>query len=143
MSNPIPLTAPAPAIETLSEEVCWAHLAAASIGRIAVMSGDGIDIFPVNFLARGRTVYFRSAPGNKMMDVTREPRIAFEADELEGTHRWSVVVRGSAARMSTEEEIFASGVLELQTLSPTEKWNFVAITATSITGRRFSLSGTH
>ena len=51
-----------------------------------------------------------------------------------------MVVKGSAVRLGSDEEIEASGVLSLHSLVPTEKWNYVRITASSITGRQFTSS---
>lgn len=126
-----------PMVEELAEHVCWELLGDASLGRLALCTDDGVDIFPVNFLVKDRVVFFRSAPGSKLIDLTAHPAVAFQ---VEGTHRrarWSVVVKGRAERMALDSEIEASGVLGLHTLSPTEKWNYVRILPGAVTGRRF------
>jgi nitroimidazol reductase NimA-like FMN-containing flavoprotein (pyridoxamine 5'-phosphate oxidase superfamily) len=125
-------------IENLSEDESWRLLAGENVGRLAVRDGDGIDIFPINFLVKERTVYFRSAPGSKLMELTRHPLVAFEADGAAASAPWSVVVKGEAVRLGSDEEILSSGVKELHSASPTDKWNYVRITPNSITGRRFS-----
>ncbi len=120
----------------LSDEECWALLARTKIGRLAVVVDDGVDIFPVNYLARGGAIYFRSAPGSKLMDVTTNPAVAFEIDGKRLGRHWSVVVRGAANRLDRDDEIEASGVLNLQTQTPAVKDNYVRITPVSVTGRR-------
>lgn len=124
-------------ITILSEDESWAALASASIGRLAVRAGDGVDIFPVNFAISEHLIYLRSAPGSKLMDIVQSPRVAFEADGSGRHTRWSVVVKGEAERMSSDDEIETSGVLDLATMTSAAKWNYVRIAASSITGRRF------
>lgn len=122
--------------ETLSTEKCWRLLSRAHIGRVAVHLDGEIDIFPINFVVTRGEIFFRSAPGSKLMDIASNPVVAFEADGRRPGHRWSVVVRGTAHRLDRDDEIEASGVLNLDTETSTEKWNYVRIRPTSVTGRR-------
>lgn len=124
-------------IEILDPEECWRLLSSASLGRMAVVAEDGIDIYPMNYTVHDGAVYIRSAPGHKMIELTKRPTVAFEADGVAGRLRWSVVVHGAAHRLALDSEIEESGVLALRTQSPREKWNYVRIDPTAITGRRF------
>ena len=124
-------------ISILTEDESWAALASATVGRLAVRAGDDVDIFPVNFAISERIIYLRSAPGSKLVDIVQSPRVAFEADGSGRHTRWSVVVKGEAERMSSAEDIQTSGVLKLATMTSSGKWNYVRITPSSITGRRF------
>jgi uncharacterized protein len=113
------------------------------LGRLATAAVDAttgevsIDVFPVNFLVHDRAVYFRSGPGSKLVDLTANHTVAFEADGQDGPAVWSVVVHGRAHRLMMDREIEESGVLELEAVHPTDKWNYVRIDADSITGIRF------
>jgi hypothetical protein len=127
-------------IESLDEEESWHLLASADLGRLAVSIKGGVDIFPINYVVSDRVIYFRSAPGSKLMDLTSFPVVALEADGTLHRHRWSVVAKGVAKRLDSDEEIETSGVRELHTLAPTDKWNYVRITVSSITGRQFTSS---
>jgi len=124
-------------IEQLSGADAWLLLATTSIGRLALCTDDGPDIFPVNFLASNGVIYFRSAPGSKLMELTAQNAVAFQADGKRRFKNWSVVVHGQAQRMDIDAEIEASGVRELETATPTEKWNYVRIIPAAVTGRRF------
>ena len=126
-------------IEVLDEGACWTALSTADIGRLALLNNGDIDLFPVNFTVRDRTIYFRSTSGTKMVELTENPRVTFEADgvDTDGAH-WSVVVKGSAARLTFDDEIEASGVRSLRSLVPADTWNYVRITPDVITGRRFA-----
>ena len=128
------------ALEVLGEEESWHLLASTDLARLAVSIDDGVDIFPINYVVADRVIFFRTAPGSKLMDLTAHPIVALETDGTHNRHRWSVVVKGSAVRLGSDEEIEASGVLSLHSLVPTEKWNYVRITASSITGRQFTSS---
>ncbi|MCU1406079.1 MAG: pyridoxamine 5-phosphate oxidase family protein [Glaciihabitans sp.] len=127
-------------VETLTAEDCWQLLSSADVGRLAVRDGEEVDVFPVNFLVKDGEIFFRSAPGAKMMFITADPHVAFEADGVSERLRWSVVVRGTATRLGTDTEIEASGIQALRTQSPSTKWNYVRITPASISGSRFASS---
>lgn len=125
-------------VEGLLLTECWTVLASLTVGRLAVLGDDGApDIFPVNYLTHDERIYVRTAPGSKLMDVARDPRVAFEVDAIGAELAWSVVVRGTAARLDTDDEIEASGILGLHSTNPTVKSNFVRITPREIAGRRF------
>ncbi len=127
-----------PLVTDLPADECWALLEAATLGRLAVLLDDGVDIFPVNFLVQDRVIFFASAPGSKLVDVTRHPLVAFEADGVTRRDRWSVVVRGRASRLGVDADIDASGVRMLHSLSPTTKWNYVRVEPATVSGRRFT-----
>ena len=125
-------------VESLGTDECWRLLADSTFGRLAVTDADGADIFPINHLVRDRLVYFRSAPGTKIVSLTERPGVAFEADGVENRRRWSVVMRGAARRLATEAEIQASGIDALHTFTRSTKWNYFVITPRTLTGVRFA-----
>lgn len=129
-------------VRTLGDDASWELLRGGSLGRLAVVAEDGVDVFPVNYLVDRGTILFRSAPGTKLIDVVHDPVVAFEVDGVDERHRWSVVVRGVARRLDADDEIEGSGVLGLATLTPAAKFNYVRITPRVVTGRRFRWEGT-
>ncbi len=126
------------AVDTMSTAECWRALNDAPFGRLAVGAADGVDIFPVNFAVNSEAIYLRSAPGSKLVDIAHSSSVAFEVDGADGEEHWSVVVRGIAERLIHDRDIHGSGVLQLKTVTSTAKHNYVRITPTSISGRRFS-----
>jgi len=130
------VSATAPGLRDLSEAECWALLDRARLGLLGVVAPDGPDLFPIDFIVSERSLLFRSAPGEKLMQLRAEPRVALAAEGVDREGQWSVVVRGRARRLDADDEIEASGVLELQPAAPGEKANFVRITPSSVTGRR-------
>jgi nitroimidazol reductase NimA-like FMN-containing flavoprotein (pyridoxamine 5'-phosphate oxidase superfamily) len=119
----------------VDEEGCWRFLGANGIGRLAITTESGVDIFPINYLAAEGKIFFRSAPGSKIVELTRDPRVAFEADEHTFLARWSVVVRGTARRLVSDDEIERSGIDRLATWQAGDKFNYFEIQPTTISGR--------
>lgn len=125
-----------PDVDVLDADECWSLLARQSMGRIALRTPDGVDIFPVNFTTHDRAIFIRSAPGSKLIDIAVDPAVAFEVDGKRFRNYWSVVVKGRAQRLSFDSDIRESGVLDLQTFTSSAKWNYVRISVDHITGRR-------
>jgi len=122
----------------LDPQTCWTLLERSAVGRLAVIAADGgPDVFPMNFLVNDVCVFVRSAPGTKLDAIAEHPLVAFEIDGTDAHHRWSVVVRGTARRLETDEDVRASGLLQLLTWTPTRKHEFIELTPRTITGRRF------
>ena len=119
----------------LDGAACWRHLDREGIGRLAVSVGDGVDIFPLNYLCSHGRLYFRSAPGTKIVELTQHPRVAFEVDGRTMRTRWSIVVRGTVRRLGSDPEILRSGVETLRSWQPGEKFNYFEIQPEQITGR--------
>ena len=125
-------------IRILDEDECWRLLEESSLGRLAVRVPAGVDIFPVNYLVHGHELFFRSSPGSKLIELTQEPGVAFEIDGEKARHVWSVVVRGNARRLASDQEIESSGIQLLDTWHPSEKLNYVRITPDVVSGRSFA-----
>jgi nitroimidazol reductase NimA-like FMN-containing flavoprotein (pyridoxamine 5'-phosphate oxidase superfamily) len=125
-------------VEELSTGDSWRLIESHRLGRLAIGGADGApDVFPLNYLVHNGCIFVRSAPGSKLRAMSERPSVAFEIDGQEHGHHWSVVIRGTADRLDADDEIEASGVLDLVTWTPTEKHNFVRITPASVSGRRF------
>jgi nitroimidazol reductase NimA-like FMN-containing flavoprotein (pyridoxamine 5'-phosphate oxidase superfamily) len=124
-------------VRVLDADGCWRLLAAHDIGRFAVRIDDRIDLFPINYLVHDRAVYFRSAPGSKLVDLGHSPEVTFEIDGQSAHHVWSVVIHGVASMLLTDAEVDESGLRALRTWYPSDKFNYVRITPTTVTGRDF------
>ncbi len=128
-----------PEIEHLSPAECWRLICAHTIGRLAIDSYDGgPDLMPMNYRVDGHSILIRSAPGSKLRSIRTRPQVAFEIDGMGPGHFWSVVIRGDAYRLSSDEDIERSGVLDLVSSAPGAKHNFIRLTPTTISGRRFA-----
>lgn len=128
-------------ITELTTDQCWTLLRSTAIGRIAVSAAGLVDIFPINYAVdeAARTVYFRTAPGTKLLELAINDRVALEIDGHDGVEAWSVVVKGRAERVERQSEMDAAEQLGLEPWIPTLKYRWVRIRPTEIAGRRFAL----
>jgi nitroimidazol reductase NimA-like FMN-containing flavoprotein (pyridoxamine 5'-phosphate oxidase superfamily) len=124
-------------ITVLGDGEAWNLLSSVSLGRLVTGFGGQLEIFPVNFVTQRKTVLFRTAEGTKLFTTLMSDQVLFEADDHNVAEGWSVIVRGTAAVLSTSEEIQEAERAQLIPWVPTEKLRFVRITPTEITARRF------
>jgi nitroimidazol reductase NimA-like FMN-containing flavoprotein (pyridoxamine 5'-phosphate oxidase superfamily) len=125
-------------ISILSETECWNLLSSVALGRL-VTSVDGEPaIFPVNFVVQRRTVLFRTSEGTKLVSAAINNQVLFEADGHGVTEGWSVIVKGTARILRTNEEIDEAERAQLLPWTATVKRHYVRIRPLSITGRRFT-----
>ena len=124
-------------VVALGEHDIWALLRSTPMGRLAVSAGGEIDVFPVNYIVDEATLLFRTAPGTKLAELTAHDAVAFEVDGYGEHDAWSVVVKGTAARLDHQSEIDRADTLPLVPWIPTLKYTYVRITPTSLSGRRF------
>lgn len=124
-------------VNILPESECWQLLSQLTLGRL-VTSADGIpEIFPVNFVVQRRTVLFRTAEGTKLISSAINKQVLFEADDHNATEGWSVIVKGVARSLHTDEEIDDAERAQLLPWTATVKQHYVRVLPTRITGRRF------
>jgi nitroimidazol reductase NimA-like FMN-containing flavoprotein (pyridoxamine 5'-phosphate oxidase superfamily) len=104
----------------LTQAECADLVASAGIGRVAICTADGPQVFPVNFLVASGMILFRtSAYGELGRALVKRPRIAFQVDHIEHERKrgWSVVARGTAEPMDD-----ADAMLDLQPKSNLIPW---------------------
>ena len=85
------------------------------------------------------SAHLQLARDPKLMHIAHHPKVAFEADGGTDGSYWSVVVRGTAERVTSEDEIRDSGVQALRSWSPSFKHFVMKVVAQTIAGRRFAL----
>ncbi|MEO6943741.1 MAG: pyridoxamine 5'-phosphate oxidase family protein [Lacisediminihabitans sp.] len=132
-----------PVIEELTPDECWELLGDNGVGRLGTAIVDATtgavspDIYPMNYTVNERAILFRSAPGGKLIDLTKQPSVVFQTDGRRRRTYWSVVTHGQATRLGFDSEIEASGIRDLKATHPTDKWNYFRIDVREITGIRF------
>jgi nitroimidazol reductase NimA-like FMN-containing flavoprotein (pyridoxamine 5'-phosphate oxidase superfamily) len=91
----------------LSRAECRTLLAGKSLGRIAFATGDGLRIFPVNYVLHGDRIIFRTLPYGVIARSIRSADVAFEVDEVDEDLRrgWSVLAVGRCERVSDVAEL--------------------------------------
>lgn len=129
-------------ILNLTDDQNWKLIEGTKHGRLVVTVGGEPDIFPVNYAVGGRKLYLRTAPGNKLAELTINSKVLFETDGILSDEAWSVVLRGTARVLEQSSEIAAAEALGLKPWVPTVKDFYVEIEPTRLTGRHF-LFGEH
>ena len=122
----------------IDEAECWRLLGEAQMGRLAMAPAGEVNIFPVNFVVSKGALYFRTAPGEKLLELSVNPDVAFEIDGYDDDSAFSVVVKGVAERLESQAEIDEADRLPLAPWLPTLKFRWVRITPTSMSGRAFA-----
>lgn len=127
--------------QVLTEDECWARLAATEFGRMAYHLADEVHIAPVNYAVEGQTIVFRTAEGSKLLGVVMNEDVAFEVDRIEDDDElaWSVIARGKAHLLEGDDARDAEH-LRLRPWVASRKFNVVAIHVDEISGRLFHLA---
>ena len=123
----------------LNDEQSWRLLEVTRHGRLVVWVAGEPDIFPVNYVSSNGKLYLRTAPGNKLAQLTINSAVLFEADGILSEEAWSVVLRGKARVLSNSAELAAVEELGLKSWVPTLKDFYVEIEPDSVSGRHFQL----
>ena len=123
----------------LDDEQSWRLLDNTRHGRLVVTVAGEADIFPVNYVTSDRKLYLRTAPGNKLAQLTINSTVLFEADGVLPDEAWSVVLRGPARVLDNSAELAAVEELGLKSWVPTLKDFYVEIVPASVSGRHFQL----
>ena len=125
-------------IATMSEDEAWDFLAAQNVGRLATAAAGTVDIFPVNYALDGRAILLRTTPGSKLVELVVNSAVAFETDTWDETEAASVVLKGRAYILESDDDLARSEARRLETFTVTEKDTWVRIQPTEVEGRRFA-----
>lgn len=125
-------------VHRLDDDECWAFLKTQELGRLGFRLDDEVHIVPINYAVDGRTLLFRTAPGEKLLAVVLGSPVAFEVDEFSDDEARSVIVRGRA-RLLEEDEAHRAELVPLRPWVGNEKYDVVELQPTVLTGRAFSL----
>lgn len=131
-----------PATEILETNECWELLRGVSVGRLAVVVEDHPDIFPVNYKVDHGTLVFRTGEGTKLHAALGDAPVAIEADGVNADTgvAWSVVVKGQASAVKLTQDVLDTVGLLLFPWEAGQKDQFIRITPSKVTGRRFKVT---
>lgn len=124
-------------VSILSQTDCWNLLSSRSLGRLVTSVDGQPEIFPVNFVVQHRTILFRTGEGTKLVSTAINHNVLFEADDHNVAEGWSVIVKGMARSMRSDEEIAEAEKAQLLPWIATVKPHYVRIRPLSVSGRRF------
>lgn len=128
---------------TLSEQECLRLLRThpVAVGRLGVTDTDGHPIIiPANYRLDGDTVVVRTATGSVLAERAGGHKVAFEVDEIDPAWQegWSVLIQGTAVRVSDEDELARLRRLPLHPWAPGERPVYLQIVPSVVTGRRIA-----
>ena len=126
-------------LEHVPPDECWELLASARVGRIGVVVDGAPEVYPLNFVVDGRSVVFRTDPGNKLSSLRRNPLVCVEIDgfDFEAHTGWSVLLKGRVSEVSDAVELRELAELPLRFWTEGQKSHWMRIEPTQVvTGRR-------
>ncbi len=124
-------------VSILPESECWELMSTVALGRLVTAADGWPEVFPVNFAVQDRTILFRTAEGTKLVSAAINDKVLFEVDQHDPEGGWSVIVKGSARAVRSDEDLEAASQADLIPWTATTKQHFVRIRPLSVTGRRF------
>ena len=125
-------------VEYLSQQTCWELLASTPVGRIGVLVDSAPEVYPVNYAVDGRSLVFRTDPGNKLRGLGRSPSVCFQIDwfDLDQRTGWSVLVKGRAEEILDSDELQRAAHIGLEYWTFGAKDCWVQVIPVEVTGRR-------
>jgi uncharacterized protein len=124
-------------ITILSLHECWDLLSGRTLGRLVTSVDGQPEIFPVNYVVQRRTILFRTAEGTKLISAAINNHVVFEVDDHNVAEGWSVIVKGIARSLRTNEQIEDAERAQVLSWTASEKSHYVRILPEMVTGRRF------
>lgn len=121
----------------LTAEQSWTLLEHVQHARLGTQVGGRVDIVPVNIAAREGRIWFRTAPGTKLAELSADPRVVVQADGVLSDQAWSVQVHGTAREATSSDEVAYAESLRFESWVPTPKHHYVVVEPTEVTGRHF------
>jgi nitroimidazol reductase NimA-like FMN-containing flavoprotein (pyridoxamine 5'-phosphate oxidase superfamily) len=120
----------------LDDDVCRDLLVRCRFGRVG-FDEDGPAILPVNAVFADGAVLFRTAAGSPLdRHIVGQP-VAFETDHIDpaGESGWSVLVRGTATRVTDAERLAALADVPVHPWAPGHSDVWIEIRPHRLTGR--------
>ena len=106
-------------------------------GRLVTSVDGEPEIFPVNYVVQGRTILFVTAEGTKLVSTAINHHVLFEADDHNVASGWSVIVKGVARSVRTDEDLADAERAQLLSWIDSEKSHYVRVLPEKVTGRLF------
>lgn len=127
-------------LEELSSQEAIALVSPGGVGRLALCTASGPQIYPITYAFHDGSVVFRTATYTMLGTQVRDhQKVAFEVDELDHDTRtgWSVVVAGMLAVVDDPDEVTRlREAVNLEPWAAGSRQLLVRIEPYSVTGRR-------
>jgi nitroimidazol reductase NimA-like FMN-containing flavoprotein (pyridoxamine 5'-phosphate oxidase superfamily) len=117
------------------------------IGRLAFDDAGGPMVFPMDYIADGRLIYFRTAPGSTLLAALEMRPVTFEIDHVDDVpgrrtpavteEGWSVLAFGRLRMVTDEEELAQVRQWPLRPWAHDDHPYYLRMDVAALTGRRF------
>jgi nitroimidazol reductase NimA-like FMN-containing flavoprotein (pyridoxamine 5'-phosphate oxidase superfamily) len=108
------------------------------LGRLAFVDAGWPVVFPMNYVADGNLLYFRTAPGSKLLAALRMQQVTFQVDHVDEVWEegWSVLAFGRLRMLTDDDEIAKVSRWPLRPWAPGDRPHYLRLDVASFTGRR-------
>lgn len=128
----------------LDERECWELLLLETLGRLAVSTPDGPEIFPVNYSVADDSIVVGTDPGVKLSHSSFD-HVALEVDSLDHSRHtgWVVMAKGHAEDITDKGDAWSTRLLQVAIRSWVDAPHShrVAMVRPKLTGRRLIPKG--
>ncbi|MGN6744135.1 MAG: pyridoxamine 5'-phosphate oxidase family protein [Amnibacterium sp.] len=126
-------------VEHLDEHECWGRLLGAQVGRLAYEGARGVEIVPINYVARGHRLIFRTTADAGLLTPQRRS-VAFEIDGWSTRSAWSVIAHGMLQRSEDPDALAREAEIGIDPWAPDEhgpRSTVVELVVSDVSGREF------
>ena len=126
-------------VQHLGETECWGRLLGAQLGRLAFDGRDSVEILPLNYVLRGRTIVFRTTADAAFLPQQRRP-VSFEIDGWNTHTAWSVIAHGRLRRTHDPDAVAREAASGLPPWVPEDgvpRSEIVELEIDAVSGREF------
>ena len=108
------------------------------LGRLAFVDAGWPVVFPMNFVADGDVIYFRTAPGSKLLAALRMQQVTFQLDHVDEVWEegWSILAFGRLRLLTDADEIADVHQRPLRPWARGDRPHYLRLDIASLTGRR-------
>lgn len=108
------------------------------LGRLAFVDGGAPLVFPMNFVAEPNVIYFRTAPGSKLLAALRVQQVAFQLDYVDDVWEegWSVLASGRLRMVTDADEQEELRQRPLRAWTRDERPHYLRLDIADLSGRR-------
>jgi nitroimidazol reductase NimA-like FMN-containing flavoprotein (pyridoxamine 5'-phosphate oxidase superfamily) len=118
------------------------------VGRLAFVDADGPVVFPMNYIADGKLIYFHTAPGSTLLAALEMRQVTFEIDHVDDVPEprtptapeqgWSVLAFGRLRALTDEDELAHVRQSPLRAWADDEDSScYLRMDVSTLAGRRF------
>ena len=130
------------AMVELSEDECRQLLAThrPRLGRLAFVDAGWPLVLPMNYVADRGVIYFRTAPGSKLLAALKMQQVTFQVDHVDELWEegWSVLAFGRLRVVTDEDELDDIRQRPLRPWARGDRPHYLRLDISRLSGRRLT-----